>query len=114
MAGFFSMIGAALILVRGFSPYPSMFSLPLVILSYFAMGILGGLLLGVFRPFVQRRSGATILGIIIGVMVYFIAGLVAVGREVLSPAGFGVALVLGTVAGGYLGHSTWNKRASRR
>jgi len=97
------------------SERPSRFSFPLVILGYFAMGVIGGLLVGVFRPLTQRRIGATILGMIIGIVVYSIAGFVAIGeKEFLSLPGLVPALVLGTVIGGLSGHSTWNKRASRR
>ena len=79
------------------------------------MGVIGGLLVGVFRPLTQRRIGATILGMIIGIVVYSIAGFVAIGeKEFLSLPGLVPALVLGTVIGGLSGHSTWNKRASRR
>lgn len=115
LAGGFSLLGTALFALQGMSAHPSRFSFPLVILGYFAMGVIGGLLVGVFRPLTQRRIGATILGMIIGIVVYSIAVLIAVGeKEFLSLPGLVSALVLGTVIGGLSGHSTWNKRASRR
>jgi hypothetical protein len=52
---------------------------------------------------------------VIGTVVYFIAGLVAVGaKELLSLGGFAVSLILGTVGGGYLGYSTWGERRTNR
>ncbi|MDQ6872013.1 MAG: hypothetical protein M3037_08360 [Gemmatimonadota bacterium] len=115
LAGGFSLLGTALFVLQGMSERPSRFSFPLVILGYFAMGVIGGLLVGLFRPLTQRRIGATMLGMIIGIVVYSIAGLVAVGeKEFLSLPGLVSALVLGTVIGGLSGHTTWNRRASRR
>ncbi len=109
MAGGFAVLGSALFVMQsGASGRPSRFSFPLVILGYFAMGVVGGLLLGVFRPLTQRRIGATILGIIIGIAVYSIAGFIALGeKKFLSPPGLGSALILGTIIGGLFGHNSW-------
>lgn len=116
LAGGFSLLGSALFVLQGtVLGNPSRFSFPLVILGYLAMGVIGGLLIGVLRPLAQLRVGATILGIIIGIVVYAIAGIVAVGeKEFVSLPGLVSTLVLGTVIGGICGHSTWARQRNRR
>lgn len=116
LAGGFALLGSALFVMQStVLGRPSRFSFPLVILGYLAMGIIGGLLIGLLRPLSQRRVGATILGIIIGNIVYAIAGLVAIGeKELLSVAGLASTLVLGTIIGGFCGHSTWARLRSSR
>ncbi len=116
LAGGFSLLGSALFVLQGsVLGHPSRFSFPLVILGYFAMGATGGLLVGILRPLTQRRVGATILGIIIGIAVYFLAGIIAVGeKDFLSLPGLVSTLVLGTVIGGICGHNTWAWQRDRR
>jgi hypothetical protein len=116
LAGGFSLLGSALFLLQGtVLGHPSRFSFPLVILGYLAMGVIGGLLIGVLRPFAQGRIGATILGIIIGIVVYGIAMIVAVGeKEFLSFPGLVSTLVLGIIIGGLSGHNTWARQRRRR
>lgn len=108
----FALLGSALFLLQG---RPSRFSFPMVVLGYFAMGVVGGILVGVFRPLTQGRIGSTALGVIIGIAVYFLAGIIAVGaEEFLSPPGLVSTLVLGTVIGGLAGHNTWRHHRDRR
>lgn len=116
LAGGFSILGSALFLLQGtIFGRASRFSLPLVILGYFAMGLIGGLLAGLMRPLARRRIGATIMGAIIGIFVYAIAMIIAVGqKEFLSLPGLASTLLLGTVIGGLFGHNTWNKQRNRR
>jgi len=116
LAGGFSLLGTALFVLQGtVLGNPSRFSFPLVILGYFAMGVMGGVLVGVLRPLGQGRVGATILGIISGILVYAIAIIVAVGeKEFLSLPGLVSTLVLGTIIGGLCGHTTWASQRNRR
>jgi hypothetical protein len=79
------------------------------------MGVIGGVLVGVLRPLGQQRAGATILGMISGILVYAIATIVAVGeKEFLSVPGLVSTLVLGTIIGGLCGHTTWTSQRNRR
>jgi len=88
LAAAFGLLGAALMVMRvNFAGIPSHFAFPLVILGYLAMGLLGGVVVGVLRPLGQHQGGATLLGMIVGIIVYAIAGIVAVGeKEFRSPA----------------------------
>lgn len=116
LAGLFSIFGSALFLMQGtVLGHPSRFSFPAVILGYFAMGLVGGVLAGVMRPLARWRLGATILGVIVGILVYAIAMIIAVGqKKFLSPPGLISTLILGTVIGGLFGHNTWTKYDRRR
>lgn len=109
-AGGCSLLAAALFTIRGtVLGEASRFSLPLVILAYIAMGGIGGLIVGLLRPVARWRLGAAAVGIVVGVIVYFIAGLTAIGaREFLSPPGSVSALVLGTLIGGACGYNSWS------
>ena len=111
----FSLLGTALLIMQGgVLGRPSRFSFPMVIMGYFLMGAIGGLLLGIFRPLTHRRLGATILGIVVGIAVYSIAVVIAVGeKKFLTAPGLASALVLGTLMGGYLGHDTWSRYRKR-
>lgn len=112
----FSLLGSVLYLVQGtFLGERSQFAFPLVVLAYFVMGLVGGLIAGLLRPLTRWRIGATGVGVVVGVVVYFIAGLTAVGRkEFLSLAGLVSTLVLGTVIGGYCGYSSWSSKEGRK
>ncbi len=86
----------------------SRFYYPLVIASYFLMGIIGGLLTGLLRPITHSRLGATAVGIVIGLAVYFIAGITTIGAgEFLSLPGVVSTVVLGTAIGGACGYNSW-------
>ena len=115
LAAGFSLLGSALFVMQGtVLGNPSRFSFPLVVIGYFAMGVVGGSVVGLLRPLAQQRLGATLLGMIVGIFVYAIAVLVAVGeKEFLSPAGLYSTFTLGTVIGGIAGHNTWKKRAGK-
>jgi hypothetical protein len=112
LAGGFGLLGSALFLLQGtVLGHPSRFSFPLVILGYLAMGILGGLLAGLLRPLARSKLGATIMGVVIGIPVYAMAIIVAVGpKEFLSPPGLLSTLTLGTVIGGFCGRNSWSRR----
>jgi hypothetical protein len=111
LASGFAVLGGALFVLRG----SSRFSVPLVILGYFAMGLLGGVLAGLMRPLARNRWGATAMGVVIGILVYGIAMIIAVGQKrFLSPPGLASTLTLGTVIGGLFGHSSWKKYVSSR
>jgi hypothetical protein len=116
LAAGFSILGSALFLLQGpVFGHASGFSFPLLIVGYVAMGLIGGLLAGVVRPLARTRIGATIIGVIIGIFVYSIAMIIAVGqKKFLSPPGLASALVLGTVIGGLFAHNMWTRPRDRR
>lgn len=116
LAAAFALLGAALMVMRvNIAGVPSHFAFPLVILGYLAMGLLGGVVVGLLRPLGQHQGGATLLGMIVGIIVYAIAGIVAVGvKEFRSPAGVLSALILGIVIGGLAGRRTWRNQRRKR
>jgi riboflavin transporter FmnP len=107
----FAILGGARFFVQG----SSHFSIPLVILGYFAMGLIGGLIAGLMRPLAHTRLGATAMGIIIGILVYGIAMIIAVGQKrFLSAPGLASTITLGTIIGGLFGHNSWKKHYGSR
>jgi riboflavin transporter FmnP len=111
LAAAFGLLGSFLFLLQGtVLGQPSRFSFPLVILGYFAMGLTGGVLAGLMRPLTRWRLGATLMGALIGIVVYAIATIIAVGEENFrSTPGLISTFVLGTGIGGFLGYSMWTK-----
>ena len=103
----FSVLAAVLAGVQGgvrFSPLS-------IISVYLLSGIVGGGLVGVFRPTLAKRWVATILGSVIGVFVYSIGGVAAYGfKDLFSPSGVISTLILGILMGGTLGYSWSGKK----
>ena len=65
--------------------------------AYAVSGVVAGILIGVLRNMAARRSGAILLGAMIGILVYGSAGFVMLG---LDWAVAGAALVAGPIVGG--------------
>ena len=101
----YSLIALAAFLLAGPPPHESFAHL---ILTYVILGILAGLTLGVLRPIGKTKTGAIILGMIIGMLVYLGGGVSVEGvRGLGNPGGVIALLIAGVVVGGLMGRKTW-------
>jgi hypothetical protein len=111
----YSLLASALFFLEGtLLGQASRFSFPAVISLYIAMGVIGGLIVGLLRPVARRRIGAIALGVLVGVVVYFFAGITTIGiQEFLSLPGVVSTLVIGSVIGGACGYNSWSPEGKK-
>lgn len=82
---------------------PDALALLLVFPLYLAAGVVGGAIVGIFRPLARWRVGATVLGMIAGTIAYWSMGPVLaafIETDPLSMDHFLLSLGLGSVVGG--------------
>lgn len=103
LAGAFSIWVLVMRLLQGTDPRPlpggSIF---VVVLAYFAAGIIGGVLVGLLRPLAHHMVGAAAVGALVGALIYAAFGLVAVTADrwsVVLPRGAGVGAIIGAFCG---------------
>lgn len=100
LASGFSVIVVVLAGFRGSTDYPELgLSTPKIIALYYLLGLAGGSVVGILRPFTKSKLGGFVVGSIIGTLVYGGAGFVIkdVEWQFMLPA----ALVLGLAVGGH-------------
>jgi len=77
-----------------------------IIRAYFAAALIGGLVLGWARPLTSHRLGATIVGAVVGTVIYTS---VAISMSGVQPRAVEAGLVLGVLVGGICGWR-WSQR----
>ena len=104
----YSMIAAVLFVIAG--PPDGRLSFPEILLLYVGLGAVGGVLIGLLRPFFRTRLGATLCGMLVGIAVYLGAGISVVGfRGLQDPGGMIGLLIAGIVIGGLSGSKWWKQ-----
>jgi hypothetical protein len=72
MATCYAIYAVVVYAVRGPAPFAAHgVSLQIVLLTYYAAGILGGLVVGVMLPVARNSVGALLVGVVIGLIVFF-------------------------------------------
>ena len=106
MALLFSLFIGVLALVRGSDWNPTYHvSTVAVIRSYLVAGALGGAAFGALRPLTRQRLGATLVGIIVGPIVYGAVMTVVEGQPQWIT---GPTIIAGVLVGGAVGWR-WGK-----
>jgi hypothetical protein len=106
---YFVLAVGVLLLKDGFNPIPESVTPVGLLLYYLFSGIVGGLIVGLCRPWLKKRSGSTAVGVLALIPASF-----GVLRLMGGPmARWGVAewfAVIGTAAllGGFFGYSFWD------
>lgn len=78
-----------------------------IIATYYAVGVVGGTVLGLCRPFTASRAGAIAVGAVVGVVFYTGIGISMDRGFSLSTLGTGA--VIGVPMGAYLANHWWRK-----
>lgn len=73
--------------------------------TYYAVGAVGGTLLGLWRPFTRTRAGATAVGALVGTVFYTGVGISMDGG--LSRSALVGGMVIGVPMGGFLAFRSW-------
>lgn len=83
-------------------------SLLMVVLTYFCVGVLGGLVVGVALPIAKHPLGAIVVGVMVGLIFFFCIEVVTAGPiSHWTASNTKAVLVLGLLWGGPAGLITW-------
>jgi hypothetical protein len=109
-AAFFTGVVLVEYLIFGNGPFVrNGVTLGSTIATYFTAGYLGGIVVGIARPFAQSHRGAVISGIVTGTVVYGTAMTTIIGSPVHWQFRHWLACLLpGIVVGGLMGDRIWS------
>ena len=79
------------------------------IATYLISGILGGLIIGLSRPFLTSQLSYSIVGVVAALPWYFCVGIMAFGWKPWTTFDVVVVLMLALVAGSISGRIFWNR-----
>ena len=93
----YSLFVTAMAILRGSTEYPDQgLNTWIIIATYFALGLVGGVTIGLLRPLLRWGLGAAFVGFVIGTIIFLGIGVAQDGwsRGVLNKA-----LILGALSG---------------
>jgi hypothetical protein len=104
----YSLLATVIFVVAG--PPDGPLSFVGILATYVVVGILAGVVAGLFRPLSRTKLGATVLGMIVGSVLYIGGGVSLSGTGILREPGPMVAFLLAAfVVGGLSGAKWWNE-----
>jgi hypothetical protein len=78
-----------------------------VVAAYFGAGVVGGVVFGLLRPITRTRGGATILGCILGTIIYASMYVLLVLTRRVELWAIWLSPILGSVVGGISAQFVW-------
>jgi len=109
LAAFFSAMSFVAFLLHGDEPFEGRgLSLGVTVLLNCVGGVIGGILLGLMRPFLNRRLGAALAGTIAMFPVGLMAGYIVDPSRFLTANGIAGAVVVAIILGGGAGLVFWD------
>jgi len=113
LASGFSVMVVVLAGFRGSTDYPELgLTTPRIIALYYLLALVGGSVVGIFRPFAKSKLGGFAVGSLVGTLIYAGAGFAI--KDVEWQFMIPTALILGLAVGGTLGYQTVKTQKSKR
>ncbi len=112
VAAFYCTWVTGLYILRGPSPFErNGVTFLSTVLTYIAIGTVGGGLVGLLRPFSDRKVGAYAIGVIVGLVVATGIGFLVAGSPAHWQFGEWIAIPFVTAASGWaIGSELWKRR----
>jgi hypothetical protein len=82
--------------------------------TYVVLGLLVGIVIGLLRPISRTRAGSTVLGVIVGAVVYVGGGISFFGIAIIrEPGPMTAFLIAASIVGGLSGSKWWKNDQNR-
>ena len=78
-----------------------------IIATYYVVSCVGGIVLGLCRPFTAKRWGATVVGALIGTLAYTGVGISM--DHTLSTSTLIIGVLVGVPAGAFVAYRSWDE-----